>query len=56
MILTCVNCKNTIEATINENMPKEAVSLECNYCPNCEQVINDDYWEEWCVDKNGVQI
>ena len=53
MKLEC-NCGNTSTACLEGmQIPKGAVVLKSNYCPECEDESNDDFWENWFEDKDG---
>ena len=52
--IQCTNprCKTEHEVQRTSEMPKECVSMKCNWCPMCEDSAGD-YYEEQYLDKDG---
>ena len=44
--ITCENCHTSHEVHRDENAPKTAISMGCNWCPACEGDA-DDYYKDW---------
>lgn len=44
--ITCEGCSKTHEVNRDNEAPKDAVSMGCNWCPDCEDSA-EDYYEEW---------
>jgi len=40
------DCGLTHEVTRDKEAPKTAISMGCNWCPDCEDTAQD-YYEEW---------
>ena len=54
-----IKCKCGNEKTVDrdDNIPDEAVSIRCNYCPKCEKQGSDgDYYEEEYLNMKGEII
>ena len=49
---TCENCSHSFEVELTIDIPNGAVAGWCNYCPRCEDEMQD-YYDEWFVDENG---
>ena len=52
--LKCENCKRIHEVDRDNDIPEEYKSIRCNWCPECDDEI-DDYYEEW-YSINEVEI
>lgn len=48
----CQNCQSTHEVNRTDEVPLEAISMKCNYCPLCEHSA-DDYYKEWYDSDDG---
>jgi len=44
--ITCDTCHETHEVTRTNEIPKTAISMGCNWCPDCEDKA-EDYYTEW---------
>lgn len=44
--MTCQTCKNTYKVGADDEVPKGAIAMCCNWCPDCEDKA-DDYYQEW---------
>lgn len=43
------NCGLTLQVDRTAEIPKDVVSMGCNWCPECMK--DDDYYEEWYIYK-----
>lgn len=48
--IKCRFCNNSIEVTRTPEIPEDVTSLECNFCPRCEDEAHEDYVEGYCYD------
>lgn len=56
MKIVC-KCGNSQKAKLKGyKVPKTATVLRSNYCPNCENDTNDDYYDEWFENANGNTV
>lgn len=44
--INCDCCHKTNEVNRDKTAPVNAISMGCNWCPNCEDRA-DDYYNEW---------
>lgn len=44
--ITCDTCNKTWDVTRDKEAPKSAISMGCNWCPDCEDKAEEDY-NEW---------
>jgi hypothetical protein len=44
--INCDTCGEIHEVKRDKKAPDNAVSMGCNWCPNCEDKA-DDYYDEW---------
>jgi hypothetical protein len=43
----CKGCKTESEVDRTEEIPDDVISLNCNWCPLCEDEANDYYMEDY---------
>lgn len=53
--MVCANCNKSIKVTRTSDIPHNAEYGYCNYCPSCEDDM-DDYYDEWFYDVDGKRI
>lgn len=44
--ITCDICHTTYEVNRDKTAHKTAISMRCNWCPDCEEKA-EDYYDEW---------
>ena len=44
--ITCEGCNETFTVIRDKDAPEDAISMRCNWCPNCEERAQD-YYKEW---------
>lgn len=44
--INCEGCGNQHEVNRDKESPKSAISMGCNWCPDCEDSA-EDYYTEW---------
>lgn len=49
--INCDGCSMSHEVNRDTEAPKDAISMGCNWCPNCEDKATE-YYEEWYNGKN----
>ncbi len=56
--ITCNNCKKSYKVSRTPELPGDVTSIECNYCPDCEHEMDDEYKEEYIreVEINEVPL
>lgn len=54
--IKCGYCKSTRKTFIDDNLPKEVVSMASNYCPRCEKDNIGSCWEEYYLNKNNEEV
>lgn len=50
MNITCEGCKKVHKVKRTPEIPKDVVSMGCNWCPDC---IANDYYDEWYNRSDG---
>jgi len=48
--ITCQTCHSLHEVNKTKEIPKKAISMNCNWCPNCEDRAKDYYKESFNYD------
>ena len=49
--IKCLNCSDIHAVRRTEEIPDDVVSLECNWCPGCDDSAQDDYFEKYIYDE-----
>jgi len=51
IVLKCDQCEVEHKIKRTAEIPKEAISMRCNYCPNCSYIKKDQYEETFIYPK-----
>lgn len=52
--ITCDTCHTTHSVDRTKEIPKNIISMGCNWCPLCEDRA-EDYYEEWYNDSDDKE-
>jgi len=47
ILIYCIGCKKSYNVNRENEIPNNVISLECNWCPSCEDSAEDDYEEKY---------